>query len=90
MHPNFLISNHEREVIPISIGQNIRYLRLRRKLTQKDFGKKLNVSEAAISRWENDVCYPDITLLPEIANILGTNIDTIFYYKHEITNTLVK
>ncbi len=90
MHPNILIANHGREVIPISIGQNIRYLRLRRKLTQKDFGKRLNVSEAAISRWENDVCYPDITLLPEIAHILGTNIDTIFYYRHEASNILVK
>lgn len=51
------------------------------RLTQKELAKKLVVSEAAISRWENDVCYPDIMLLPVIAQILGTNIDTLFCYQ---------
>jgi len=67
-----------KEVIPINIGQNIRCLRLDRRLTQKELAQALNVSVAAISRWENDVCYPDITLLPVIAQLLDTSIDSLF------------
>lgn len=67
------------EVIPINIGQNIRYLRLQRNMTQREFAQSLCVSVAAISRWENEVCYPDITLLPTIAKLLNTSIDSLFF-----------
>lgn len=47
----------------------------------------MNVSIAAISRWENNVCYPDITLLPVIARILDTSIDALFSYQPKVHAT---
>ena len=72
------------EVIPINIGQNIRCLRQKSGFTQKELATKLCVSVAAISRWENNVCYPDITLLPVIAGILDTSIDELFSYQPKL------
>lgn len=80
MYPELPLE-HNKEVIPINIGHNIRCLRLKTGLTQKELAVNLNVSIAAISRWENNVCYPDITLLPVIARILDTSIDALFSYQ---------
>lgn len=39
-------------------------------LTQKELANKLYVTESAVSKWEKDKAHPDITLLPELAQIL--------------------
>ncbi len=60
------------------ISQNIRKLRLNLNMTQEILADKLGVSTQAVSRWENAVTLPDITLLPMIANIFNVTIDAIF------------
>lgn len=60
------------------ISQNIRKLRLNSNMTQEILAEKLGVSVQAVSRWENAVTMPDITLLPIIANIFNVAIDTLF------------
>ena len=59
----------------IRIGECILRYRKERGLTQGEFGKLLGVSAFAVSKWEREICYPDIFLLPHISHILGVSID---------------
>ena len=46
-------------------------------MTQSQLADVFNVSEQAISRWENGNTYPDITLLPAIADYFHVTIDEL-------------
>ncbi len=59
------------------LGKNIARLRKEKKLTQEALAAQLRVSFQAISKWETGQSYPDIELLPQITNILETNIDAL-------------
>ncbi|MBQ7336204.1 MAG: helix-turn-helix transcriptional regulator [Clostridia bacterium] len=63
----------------IIISEKIKQYRRERALTQEEFGDLIGVSAQAISKWERCECYPDITFLPEIAEILSCSIDELFY-----------
>jgi len=54
----------------LNFGETIKSKREAKGLTQKQLAEKLFVSDKAISRWENNYSYPDITLLLEIAKVL--------------------
>lgn len=58
-----------------TLGQRIARLRKEKKYTQDDLAKKFNVSTQAVSKWENDLSAPDISILKELANTLGVTID---------------
>lgn len=62
----------------MNIGGNIKRLRQRHNLTQDQVAEKLCVSYQAVSKWENNINAPDISLLPEIANLFDVSIDTLF------------
>ena len=53
-----------------SFGEFLKQKRQDKNLTQKELSKLLLVSESAVSKWEKDVAYPDITLLPKLSEIL--------------------
>lgn len=59
----------------IRIGECILNYRKQHGLTQSDFGELLGVSTQAVSKWERELCYPDIFLLPYISNLIGVSID---------------
>ena len=59
----------------IRIGECILNYRKDRGITQGEFGELLGVSAFAVSKWERELCYPDIFLLPDISSILGVSID---------------
>ena len=59
----------------MNIGDKIKKLRQENGLTQEDLAEQLGVSFQAVSRWENSTTYPDITLLPIIANMFDVTID---------------
>lgn len=61
----------------MNIGDNLRKLRLAKGLTQEDVAEVFGVSGQAVSRWENNSAYPDITLLPGIAIFFDTSVDAI-------------
>ena len=52
---------------------NLYALRKAKKLTQKGLAEKLNVTDKAVSKWERGLSYPDITLIPPLAEILGVS-----------------
>lgn len=49
-----------------TLGRRIVRLRLAKTATQERLAKELNVSPQAVSKWENDINYPDISLLPDL------------------------
>ncbi len=61
----------------INIGDNLKRLRLQKGLTQEQLAEVFGVSAQAVSRWENNTSYPDITLLPGLAIFYNTSVDAI-------------
>lgn len=59
----------------IRIGECILDYRKKQGMTQNQFGEILGVTAFAVSKWEREICYPDIFLLPAISDILGISID---------------
>jgi sugar/nucleoside kinase (ribokinase family) len=56
-------------------GATVTALRKRAGLTQAALAETLNVSDKAISKWENGLGYPEITLLPRLAAAFGVTVD---------------
>lgn len=65
-------------VSPIFIAKKIKEYRAVHELSQAEFGKLLGVSAQAVCKWENELCYPDIVLLPSLAELLDCQIDDFF------------
>lgn len=61
----------------LNIGETIKNLRKEREITQEEFAEVLGVSCQSVSRWENDLCYPDIELVPIIAEFFGISTDRL-------------
>lgn len=61
----------------VKIGERVKYLRAKRKLTQERLAVILGVSPQAISRWENGTTYPDINMLPSIARYFDVSVDEL-------------
>lgn len=61
----------------IYFSENIKSLRKSRGITQESFANYLGVSFQAVSKWERNESYPDITLLPEIAEFFGVSVDEL-------------
>lgn len=61
-----------------TIGETIRALRLERAITQEQLAEQLKVSAPAVSKWERGEAYPDITLVPKLAELLGVSTDRLF------------
>lgn len=62
----------------MNLGNKIKVLRLKAGATQEMLANELGVSCQSVSKWENDVCAPDITLLPKISEFFGVTIDELF------------
>lgn len=59
----------------IQIGTQIALLRKKRKITQADLANSLSVSNQAVSKWELGICYPDLSLLPKLAEYFDVSTD---------------
>ena len=68
----------------MTIGKRIAALRREKNLKQDDLAQMLEVSPQAVSKWENDQTCPDISLLPQLAKILGVSVDELLSGKQEL------
>lgn len=64
----------------IKIGEKIRELRKKSNVNQERFAEYLGVTAQAVSKWEVEGCYPDIELLPSIANFFNVSIDELMCF----------
>ena len=67
-----------------TIGKRIANLRKEKNLKQDNLAEMLNVSPQAVSKWENDLTCPDISILPSLAKVLGVSVDELLSGKQEI------
>jgi transcriptional regulator with XRE-family HTH domain len=58
-----------------TLGQRIAILRKNKGLTQEDIAKKFNISIQAVSKWEKDSSSPDISIIKDLAEMLGVSTD---------------
>ena len=65
----------------MTIGTNIKRLRLNKGVTQEELGETLGVSSQAVSKWENKSALPDVMILPKLADYFGVSIDELMDYK---------
>ena len=59
----------------ICIGEYSLKYRKTHGLNQAEFGQLLGVSAVSVSKWEREICYPDIFLLADLASLLDVSID---------------
>ena len=67
----------------IKLGDKIKELRKRDGRKQEDLANALGVTNQAVSRWESNGCYPDMEIIPSIANYFGITIDELFGYQND-------
>ena len=69
----------------MKIHEIIRQKRVEKGMTQEQVALALGVSTPAVNKWEKAICYPDITLLPPLARILGTDLNTLLSFQEELS-----
>ncbi len=63
--------------LKLNIGENIKFYRKSQDITQESLSEMLGVSCQSVSRWESGTCYPDVELLPTIADIFNVSVDKL-------------
>ena len=54
-----------------TLGEKLRTARIEKKLSQSEVAEKLLVSRQTISKWENNVCLPDLDNFQKICELYG-------------------
>lgn len=68
------------------IGNLIYTLRKEKHLTQLQLAERMNISDKTVSKWERGLGCPDISLLPELSEILEINIEELLSGKLDIND----
>ena len=61
-----------------TLGTRIAEQRRKMNLTQDQLAEQMGVSSQAVSKWENDLSCPDISLLPSLSDLFGISIDELW------------
>ncbi len=69
----------------MKINDSIREKRKQLGLTQEQVADYLNITAPAVNKWEKGISYPDITLLPALARILQTDLNTLLSFHDDLT-----
>lgn len=64
-----------------TFGATISALRKEKGMTQLDLARQMGVTDKAVSKWERDLSFPDVTSLPKLAEVLGTSVDELLEVK---------
>lgn len=65
----------------LRLNEQIAFLRKQKGLSQEELAAMLGVTNQSVSKWENNICCPDIQLLPEIAKLFGVSVDRLLGYE---------
>lgn len=69
----------------LKIGAKITELRKKKGMTQEQLANALGISAPAVSKWETDCSYPDITMLCPLARVLGTDVDSLLAFEETLS-----
>jgi transcriptional regulator with XRE-family HTH domain len=69
-------------------GKRISSYRKNLGLTQEDLAAKLNITAQAVSKWENELSFPEIIMLPQLAEELNTTIEKLFGNEKDYINNV--
>lgn len=70
----------------MKINHIIREKRKELSLTQEQVAEFLGVSTPAVNKWEKGGSYPDITLLPALARLLKTDLNTLLSFQDDLSD----
>ena len=70
----------------MKINEMIRERRIAKKLTQEQMAGYLGVTAPAVNKWEKGTSYPDITLLPALARLLHTDLNTLLSFQEDLSD----
>lgn len=71
----------------IHFGKTVSELRRKHNMSQMDIASKMEVSFQAVSNWERGVSMPDISRLPELAQLFSTTVDELLGEKQDTCDT---
>jgi len=74
----------------VKIGKQIKILRNRDGVTQDRLAEVLGVTSQAISKWENEIGYPDIEYIVPIANFFNVTVDALFEHNRSESENKIK
>lgn len=70
----------------MKINEIIKEKRQELNLTQEKVAEYLDVSTPAVNKWEKGVSYPDITILPALARLLKTDLNTLLSFNEDLSD----
>ena len=70
----------------MKINELIRERHIAKKLTQEQMAGYLGVTAPAVNKWEKGTSYPDITLLPALARLLDTDLNTLLSFQEDLSD----
>lgn len=74
----------------LNIGENIKRLRREKGMTQEQLAELLNITSAAVSKWEKGDTYPDITAIIPLARIFEVRVDDIMGYDSSLEDSRIE
>ena len=66
-----------------TFGNMVAALRKEKEMTQLELAEKMGVTDKAVSKWERDLSFPDVSSIPKLAEILGVTVDELMQVKAE-------
>ena len=73
-----------------TFGNMVAVLRKEKGMTQLELAEKMGVTDKAVSKWERDLSFPDVSSIPKLANILGVSVDELMQVKAESKEDSIK
>lgn len=70
-------------------GENLKALRKQKGFTQEQAAELLNISKQSVSRWENNITYPDVMFLPTLASFYGVTVDQLLGADYETIEAVI-
>lgn len=73
-----------------SFGNMVAALRKEKGMTQLELAEKMGVTDKAVSKWERDLSFPDVSSIPKLAELLGVSVDELMQVKAESKEEPIK
>lgn len=64
-----------------TFGNMVAALRKAKGMTQLELAEKMGVTDKAVSKWERDLSFPDVSSIPKLAEILEVSVDELMQVK---------